>query len=130
MRFERVWRRGLRQDLFDHSPMDIGKAVVATAVAVGQLLVVQAKQVEHGGVEVVVVNWVIHCLCAGFIGGADALAALDARACHPHAEAARIVAATVGSLGLRSTAEFTAPNYQSVLEQAAFLQVGEESADR
>ena len=44
------------QDVPDDLPMHVGQPVVAALEAIGQLLVVQAQQVEDGGLEVVDVD--------------------------------------------------------------------------
>src|SRR3954447_16451300 len=60
-------------------------------------------------------------------------ARLDAGARHPHGHATWMVIASVGSvlaeaaLAIGRAAEFTAPDHQSIFQQAALLQVGDES---
>src|SRR5262249_37745721 len=51
---DRIGRSG--EDLADHPAVDVGQAEIATRIAVGQSLVVQAEQVEDGGVQVVIVH--------------------------------------------------------------------------
>ena len=46
-----VWCSG--QDLLDHLAVHVGQAALDAVVVVGQLLVVEAEQVQDGGVEVV-----------------------------------------------------------------------------
>ena len=70
--------------------------------------------------------------CAEFVGLADADAALDAAAGHPHGEAVGVViaAGAVGVLGRRLPAELAAPDHQRLVEQAAPFQVLEQAGDR
>ena len=69
---------------------------------------------------------------AEFVGLADAGAALDAAARHPHREAVGVVVAAgpLGVLGGRLAAELAAPDDQRLVEQAAPLQVLEQAGDR
>src|SRR5262245_23686822 len=76
------------------------------------------------------VDLVLHGGAAGLVGGANALAALDTGARHPHAEAGGIVVAPVVALAARRPAKLAAPHHDGVLEQAALLQVGQKGADR
>ena len=61
---------------------DIGEAEIAAAVAVGEAFVVEAEQVQHGGVEVVDVDGVVLGAEAEVVGGSVGDAAFDAASCH------------------------------------------------
>src|SRR6185295_14830720 len=63
------------------------------------------------------------------VGGADDLAAFDAAAGHPDAEAVWIVVAAVGAFAHGHAAEFAAPNDKGGVEEAAGFEVGEKSGD-
>ena len=56
----------------DHVPVDVGEPEVAARVAVGQAGVVQAHQVQDGGVEVVDVHGVLGGAVAVLVGDAVA----------------------------------------------------------
>ena len=58
--------------------MHVGQAEVAAGVAVGQLGVIEAQQVQHGGVQVVEVDFVFDGVVAVVIGLAVADAGLHA----------------------------------------------------
>ena len=62
---------------------------------------------------------------AEFVGRADADAALDAAAGHPHGEAVGVVVAAgaFGVFGRRLAAELAAPDDERLVEQAALLEV-------
>lgn len=47
------------EDLTNHVAVDVGQAIVAALEAVSETLVVEAEQVENGGVQVVDVNRVL-----------------------------------------------------------------------
>ena len=66
-----------------HFAADVGEAEVAAIKAVGDLEVVEAEEVEEGGVEVVDVDGVSGDAPADFVGLADDLPALDAAAGQP-----------------------------------------------
>src|SRR5688500_817922 len=101
----RTRRDALRQDLPGDAAVDVGEAVVAAAVAVGQLLVIQAEQVQHGGVQVVLVELVFDGAGAVLVGSAVADAPLDAAAAKPHAETGGVVVSAVGALAGRRPSE-------------------------
>ena len=109
----------------------VGQAEVAAGVAVGELFVVEAQQVQDRGVQVVDVDLVFDGGEAEFVGGAVDVAALDAAAGQPHGEAVVVVVAAVEArqLGDRRAAELAAPDHQRAVEQAALLEVGEEGGD-
>ena len=80
-------------------------------MAVGEAFVVEAQQVEHGGVEVVDVDNILHGAKAEFIGGTVGVAASSAATGKPAGETVMIVVAAVksGILGNGCAAEFTTP---------------------
>ncbi len=110
--------------------MDVGQAIVAAGIAVRQPLVIEAEEVQQRGVQVVDVDLVGDGSTAVVVGGAEAQAALDAAAGQPHRVTGAVVAAAVGAVLARSTAEFAAPQHQRVIQQAAQLQVGQEAGNR
>ena len=119
--------------------MHIGQAEVAASVAVGQLLVIKAEQVEHRGVEVMDGDFVLDGGETEFVGRAVDLASLHAAARQPAGEAVVIVIAAVdlagvgsrsGKLDGRSPSKFAAPQDERFIEQPAFFQIAEQRADR
>ena len=58
----------LGHDVFDHFAIDIGQPEVATSVSVGQTFVVDAEEVEDGGVEIVEVDFALDSTIAVFVG--------------------------------------------------------------
>lgn len=61
----------LSQNPPDHLPVDIGKAEVPAAEAVGELLMIEAQQVKDGGVQIVNGQDVLHGAVAVFVGGPE-----------------------------------------------------------
>ena len=60
--------------------MHIRQSIIAAAEAIGQFFVVDAHQVQDGGVQVVDVDFVVLGVPAEFVGGAVCHAAFDAAA--------------------------------------------------
>src|SRR5260221_434204 len=81
-----------------------------TALAVGEPLVVEAQEVQDGGVQVVHVDLVLHGLVAELVGRSEGVAGLDAGAGEPDGEAVGVVvAAGAVLLGVRGAAELAPP---------------------
>src|SRR5260221_12246071 len=87
--------RSLHQNVLDHLPAHIGQAEVAAAVAVGEAFVVEAHQVEDGGVQVVGVGAFFLGTVAELVGGAVSHAAAETAAGDPERKAPVIVIAAV-----------------------------------
>ncbi len=72
-----------RKNVFDDVAFHIGEPHVAAGIPAGQLLVVQAQQVQNGGVPVVDVDSTFDGFIAVFIGGSVGEAAFGAAAGQP-----------------------------------------------
>ena len=109
--------------------MDVGEAEVAALELEGELLVVEAEQVQQGRVQVVDVGLVLDAVEAEFVGLAVGDAGADAAAGEPHGEGVDVVVAAglVAVFAHRRAAEFAAPDDQGLLEQAAGLEVADEA---
>lgn len=99
----------------------VGEAEVASAVAVGEFLVVQAHDVENGSVEVVDVDLVLGYFHSEFVGCAVHQAAFDGTASQPTAEDAGMMLSSAGAG--RRAAEFGTPYDQRVVVHATLLEV-------
>src|SRR5438128_709612 len=106
------------QDWLHHVAEDVRQAIVAAAVAVGKLGVIDAHQVENGGMQIVHMHLVLDGVPAVIVGLAVGHAASDAAAGQPHREAKGMVLAAVGAFGSRRPAKLAAPDDQRILEQA------------
>ena len=74
-----------REDFFDDlGGFHAGEAHVEALELFGETMVIDAKEVEQGGVEVADVNHVLDGVVSQFVGGAMAETGFDARARHPH----------------------------------------------
>ena len=88
---------------------------------------VEAEEVQDGGVEVAVVVGVLDRAVADVVGGAMHEAALDAAAGEPRGVALGVVVSAGGVLGPRRAPEFAGPNDQGVIEHPALFEVSDES---
>ena len=61
---------GSSDDLFHDVAVDVGEAEITAGVAVGEAFVVDAEEVEHGGVEVVDAHAVFNGFEPEIVGGA------------------------------------------------------------
>ena len=110
---------GVFVEVFDDVAVDVGEAEVAAGVAVGELFVIDAEQVEDGGVEVVDVHSIFNGVESDFVSGADDLSALDASAGHPHGEAGGVVVASVTFFGHGGAAKFSSPDDQCIVQKSS-----------
>lgn len=61
----------------DDVPVDVCQSEVASSVSVGELFVIEAEQLEHGGVEVVDMHRILGCFKSKFVCGAVSLSTFD-----------------------------------------------------
>ena len=121
----------LRQQRLHNFAVDVGEAEVAALVAVGELRVLDAHEVQDRRVEVVHMHGVADDVVAVVVRLAVRGAFSHAGTGEEDAEAARVMVASVVGLGERAlrvdgAAKFAAPNDERVIEQAALFEVGEE----
>src|SRR5688572_29455804 len=91
---------------------------------------IQAEQPQDGGVDIVDMRGALDSAKADLIRRADGLAASDASAGEPHGEAPWIVVTAIALFIKRSTAEFTAPDDERLLQHASAFQVFKQRGDR
>lgn len=111
--------------------MDVGEAVVAALKFEGELFVVDAEEMEEGGVEVVNADGIFGDVVGVVVSFADGLPGLDAAAGEPHGEAAWVVVATEAlwceiSLAVDGAAKLAAPDDEGVVEEAALFEIFDE----
>lgn len=126
------WRHWppLSQDLLNDVSVDVSEAHVSRGEAEGALGVVDAEEVEHGGVEIVDLDFVFYGLVAPVVGCSVANPRLDAAAGHPGGKAEGVVIAPVSALGEGSASEFAGPDDERFVEKAEFFQIGDQGGDR
>ena len=99
--------------------MHIGKPQIAAAEAVGELFMVDAHEVQHGGPHVIDGTDVFDGVIAEVIGGTIDVAAFDTATGHPDAEALGIVVTPITALCKRGAAKLASPYYQGAIQQTA-----------
>src|SRR4051794_38793394 len=72
------------EQLGDYLAVNVRQTVIAPLEAVGQLLVVQAEQVQNSRLQIVNVDGILNDVIAEVVGGAHGDAPLDSSAGQPH----------------------------------------------
>ena len=106
--------------------VNIGQAAIDAIVPNGQPGVVDAEEMQDGGVDVVNLGWMLPV--GGFVPEVVAWAightALDAAAREPVGETIGVVVATLATLGRRHAAKLGGPKNDGVIEQSSLLEIG------
>lgn len=103
--------------------VDVGEAEIASGVVVGEAFVIEAEEVEDGGLEVVDVDFVLGDVEAEVVGFAVG-AGFGAAACHESGEGLWVVVASGHTAESRvgfdhgSAAEFATPDDEGFVEEA------------
>ena len=113
-------RRSGHQRLHHAGRFDAGEAEVEALRLEGEALVVDAKQVQHGGVEVADLNRVLDDVVGEVVGLALERATFHAAAGEPHREAARVMVAAVvfvreAALRVDRATELATPNHNRAI---------------
>lgn len=106
----------------------VGEPKATALVAVGQSFMVDSEDVQQGGLEIVNVHRVLCHVVAEVVGGTVTRSWLDPGPGHPESKTARMmIPAIVGlgelSLGVICSSKLTAPDDQSIFEQATVLKI-------
>jgi hypothetical protein len=98
----------------DDIPENVGQAKIPTVVTISQFGVIEAQQSQNGGVQVMDLDSVFHCLGAEFVGCAINSAAFGPATRHPGAKALIVVVAArilmPISVASRFPSEFATPD--------------------
>jgi len=111
--------------------MDVSKAEITPLESVGELIVIDAEEVQESGVQVVHVDLVFSGIETEIIRSAVDCAWLNAATRHPNGVSMRMMIPTdlvrlEGSLHHRSSTKLTAPKDQGFVEKAALLKIFDE----
>lgn len=117
------------EHFLEDDSVDIGEPHIAAAESVGKASVVDAQQMEHGGMEVVNFCFVCDGFVAKFVGGTVNGAAFDTPASHPHGKAKWVMIASVTSLSKRRASELAGPDHECLVEESALFEVCQECGD-
>src|SRR5207248_1373849 len=135
-------------NIFDHMPIDIGEAKAAALVEIVQPFMIDAEEMEDGGLEIVDVDRTrseggliradsvairIGDVVAVIIRASIGHAWFDTAACEPNAEATRMMIASIIvlgelALGITGAPKLSTPNNQGVFEHATLLQIFNEGS--
>ena len=116
----------------DHVAADIGKPKVSTRVPISQLGVIQAQQMQHGGLKIMDVHRILDRLISELIACAIDNPRTNTSARKNYIETMRVVIATAPLLafhfafGRGHSAKLAAHDYQRLIEQASHLQIREQ----
>ena len=99
--------------------VDVGQAAVDAGGAECESLMVDAHQVQDGGMQVVTKCAAFGRLVTEVIATAMSRSGFDSRAGQPGDKGAAIVVAAQASLGKRRAAELGGPDQQRILQQSA-----------
>ena len=108
-------------------PVDVREAVIPAGMPEGQLRVIDAHEMQDGGMEVVDGDGVLHGVVSVVVSGTVGEGRFDAAAGEPHREAVGIVVAAIAQPAFgavlvfehRGAAEFAAAHDQRVVEHPA-----------
>src|ERR1700683_2528665 len=110
--------------------MHVRQPEITAAEAVRQSLVVDPEQVQDRGVQIVHRADAVLGVNAELVGRAMHRAPLDAAPREPDAESFRMMIAAIAPCGVRRAAELAGPEDERLVEQAALLEVLDETGDR
>jgi hypothetical protein len=120
---------GLQHGAHDFS-VYIGEPEITTRMPECQPLVIDAQEMEQGGVEIMHVNLVHRGTEAVIVRRSVRETAPDAASRHPDCETIRVMISSVGTaLSRRGPAEFAAPDDEGVLEHAQGFEIGKQTGD-
>ena len=103
-------------DLVDYFARHVCQSEATTVVLVSQFFMIQAEQVQDGGVQIVEVNFVFSRLESDFVLRAVVDAAFNTAAGHPRAEAVRVMVSSrlLPGLSNRQATKLAAPDNERV----------------
>jgi hypothetical protein len=107
------------EDLSDDGAVHIGQPEFATAIRERQALVVDPKQMEQGGVQVVDMNAILLRIKTILIGRTPGNPRPNTRTSHPPGECVRVVIPTIIPLSGRRPAKLRPPEDQRFLHQSS-----------
>lgn len=110
--------------------MDVGKSPIDPVVANKETFVVDAEQVQNGGVKVVSVCDVVNGLKRVIVGFSVSNARLKSSACQPRRECPAVVVAAGGALCEGEAPEFGGPDHDGVVQESPRSQIGEQAGNR
>ena len=111
--------------------VNVSEAALDTVIIERQPSVIEANEMENGGVEVVDAGHVLHRLVAELVGLSVVEGLFDAGAGEPHGEPRRVVIAAAGALlKCGHASKFGDEHHERLGQQAAALEIREQGGNR
>lgn len=107
----------------DHSPINIRRAKLSPGMLERQLFMVKSQQMQHRRMQIMHMNTPLDGMVTNFVSTAPRHSGADTTAGKKHREPSWVVIPTIIALRKWGATEFPAPPDQSVLQQAALLQI-------
>ena len=110
-------------------PVHVGQPVIAPAVAVRQLFVVEPHQVQNGRVQVVYVDTILDRGQPELVGVAIAHTRFDTASRHPDRKSIVIVIAPQLAFRRGRPSKLATPNDERFVEKSALFEIGDQSGN-
>jgi len=125
----RAFEKRLPDDLVVDFTVNVGQPEVATAVAVGQLRMVHAEQMQDRRVQVVDVHPFVDGVYAKLIRRTVDITPFGASTGQPGGEAGVMMVPAFRALGRRGSPELAAPDDERVFQQTSRFEIRDERCD-
>ena len=112
-----------RENVMYHVSADVRQAKVATAVSIRELFVIEAEEMQDGGMEVVDVDLIFSDLIAVFVCRAIGHASADSGASQPRGKCVRMVRTADRAVVVGCATKFGGPDDQSFRQQPSLFEV-------
>ena len=112
-----------RNNFVDDVSVDVGQAEIPTGIVEGETFVIQAEQVKDRRVPIMNADRILDRFVTELVGRPVSRPTFDSAAGHPDGEAFVVVISTGSALSVRSPAELTRPDDQSVFQHFAFFEI-------
>ena len=119
----------LAENLFHHISVDVGEAIVPTAMEVGEVFMIDTHEMKQGGMEIMDIDFVFHGIVAEVVGLPVVISGFHPSSGEPGGESVRVMVSsilmptgnTVEKFKGGSSAKFTAADDEGIVEHAANL---------
>jgi len=120
----------LGQERSDDLAVDVGESEISARMTIRQSFVVEAEQMQNGRMQIMDANPVLDRSESKVIGRSVGLASTDATASQPHREAIVVVISACPAFRNWRATEFTSPDNERFLKQAATFQIAQQGGGR
>ena len=113
----------LSDQSLNHFPVDICQSEIAARVAVCQLQVIDPKEMQHRGVQVVNMNSIFDRVISVIVGVSPGEPTPDSAARQNSGKSLWIMITTIAALDNRCSSELATPNDKRVVQHSAAFQI-------